>query len=66
MASRGSAPTWWGRFVMLAHRENTPRTQCRGCAGGGEINGVRCSSCSGRGWFDRDHRPGKTTDDIAF
>ena len=58
MPGRGSKPTFWGKLALSPHRENTPRTQCTPCAGGGEINGVRCSDCSGRGYFDAANTPG--------
>ena len=48
-------PTWWGRLILTPHRENPPRTQCRDCAGGGEINGIPCRSCGQRGYFDAAH-----------
>jgi hypothetical protein len=50
-------PTWWGSLVLTPHRENPPRTQCRSCAGGGEINGVPCRDCGQRGYFDAQHPP---------
>lgn len=50
-------PTFLSRFVLQPHRENPPRRQCAGCAGGGEINGVWCRECRGRGWHDT-HPPG--------
>jgi hypothetical protein len=49
-AGRGARPVIWGKLALTPHRENPPRTQCRDCAGGGEINGVSCRSCRGRGW----------------
>jgi hypothetical protein len=50
-------PSWpFGKTVAVPHRENAPREQCIPCAGGGEINGVPCYDCDGRGWFDQ-HNP---------
>lgn len=50
-------PVFWGRLALTPHRENTPRTQCTGCAGGGDLNGLTCRECGGRGYFDAQHRP---------
>ena len=57
-ASRSSTATWWGRFVMLAHREPPQRTMCPDCMGSpdGTLNGVRCRGGCNRGWFDTDQR----------
>jgi len=68
---RGSVkPVFLSRWVLTPHRENPPRTQCIGCAGGGDLNGLTCRECSGRGWFDAAHprRTGKaeTADDYAY
>jgi DnaJ-class molecular chaperone len=53
-----SADQSWplGKVAIIPHRENAPRTQCRGCAGGGDINGIFCGDCDGRGWHD-EHNP---------
>lgn len=50
-----SSPTWWGRLVLTPHRENPPRRQCASCAGGGDLNGLTCRECQGRGYFDAGH-----------
>jgi hypothetical protein len=56
MKATGSVgPAWWGKFAMQPHRENPPRTQCNGCAGGGDLNGLTCRECGGRGYFDAAH-----------
>jgi hypothetical protein len=54
-------PIIWGKLALTPHRENPPRTQCRGCAGGGEINGLTCRDCAGRGWSDAAHPPRGST-----
>lgn len=52
-----SDPAWpLGKVALVPHRENAPRTQCGGCAGGGEINGIFCGDCDGRGWH-AEHNP---------
>jgi hypothetical protein len=52
-----SGPAWpLGKIAIVPHRENAPRTQCCSCAGGGEINGLECLDCDGRGWHD-EHNP---------
>lgn len=48
----GSRPVFWGKFTLQPHRENPPRTQCRACAGGGDLNGLVCRECGGRGYHD--------------
>jgi hypothetical protein len=57
----GVKPIFLSRFVLTPHRENPPRTQCRACAGGGDINGVWCRDCSGRGWHDATKPPPSST-----
>lgn len=63
--ARSVRPLFWGRFALVPHREPGPRQQCRDCAGGGEINGLTCRGCNGRGWHDASHpppRPGTEAD----
>jgi hypothetical protein len=53
-----SNPSWpLGKTTLTPHRENAPRTQCGGCAGGGSINDLECLDCGGRGWFDEHNEP---------
>jgi hypothetical protein len=53
-----SAPSWpFGKLAIVPHQEPGRREQCRDCAGGGEINGLECCPCDGRGWFDADNPP---------
>jgi hypothetical protein len=61
-------PTRWGRLVLTPHRENPPRTQCRDCMGGGQINDLTCRACGGRGYFDAAHPPrsGKAAENDAY
>jgi hypothetical protein len=68
MASRGLKPVFLSRIVLTPHRENPPRTQCRDCMGGGEINDIRCRDCGGRGYFDATHPPrsSKTSENDAY
>jgi hypothetical protein len=47
---------FFSRWYTTPHREPPPREQCIPCAGGGEINGLPCYDCDGRGWFD-EHNP---------
>jgi hypothetical protein len=54
---RAASPIIWGKLALTPHRENPPRTQCRDCAGGGEINDLQCRACRGRGYFDAQHPP---------
>lgn len=56
MPGRGISPSWpFGRAALVPH-VTRQRTQCGMCMGGGEINGLPCYDCDGRGWFD-EHNP---------
>lgn len=70
MTSRSVKPVFFSKWFTTPHRENPPRQQCRPCMGGGEINGLDCAECGGRGWFDaqRPQRTGKAApaDDDAY
>jgi hypothetical protein len=55
----GRRPLFLSRITLQPHREPAPRTQCRGCAGGGDLNGIECPHCDGRGWFDAANPPPK-------
>jgi DnaJ-class molecular chaperone len=67
---RSLKPVFLSKWMLSPHRENAPRSQCQGCQGGGQINGLDCRDCSGRGWFDAEHpqRTGKAAaaDDDAY
>ena len=60
MTAAPVAPSWpFGRWFRIPPRKVVPRTQCPGCAGGGDLNGLECHACDGRGWFDADNPPPK-------
>ena len=51
----GSKPVFWGKLMLTPHRDPEPRRACVSCAGGGDLNGLTCRPCGGRGWFDAAH-----------
>lgn len=55
MPFRGLKPVVWGKFALVPHREPAPRAACLDCRGGGEVNGLPCHGCGGRGWHDGAH-----------
>jgi hypothetical protein len=52
---RSVKPVFLSKWVLSPHRENPPRRQCIGCAGGGDLNGLTCRECDGRGYHDSQH-----------